>query len=416
MSTLTFFPSVAKGWDRLYSGPLSDHIDDFAEWLSDQRYAPPTGRKKLRLAGHLSRWMLERGHCLPDLDEALLEAFLVSAPYGGSEVPAAAGMGRQLLQWLRETGRLVPPDPGPVREDPVACAVNRYEAFLRDERGLRPNTITAYLSTVRLFLEDCGTDRAAGLESLCLNDIHGFLLRSCQHQSPATTRLKGAALRSFTGHLFQSGTITTDLTGGIVKVRTWRLSSLPKALDTCQVQAVLASCDRETAIGRRDYAILLMLAQLGLRACEVSALMLDDIDWSRAVVGVSGKGGRRDDLPLPHAVGDALVAYLRDGRPQACSTRHLFVRRYAPLHGLGASTITVIVRQAFVRAGISRPGRGAAHLFRHALASTMLRNGASLEEIGQVLRHWSLDSTRIYAKVDLDALSPLAPAWPGGAS
>ena len=416
MSTTHFFPSATAGWDRLYAGPLGGHVDDFAVWLADQGYAWTTGRQKLGLVGKFNRWLGDQGLDLPALDEVQLERFRTSQSHLGKPTTNLIFDGRELLAWLRETERLAPREAEPSCDDPVGDSADRYERFLFDERGASLNTVQAYLSTVRTFLGDRFESRPADLGSLGLQDINGFILHSCQSHSPATTRVHVAALRSFTGYLYQSGIVATDIADGIAGVRTWRLSSLPKGLEPDQVEAVLASCDRSTVTGRRDYGVLLLLALLGLRACEVVRLTLDDIDWGHAEIAVVGKGSRRDVLPLPHEVGEALVAYLQAGRP-TCATRRLFVGRYAPLRGFQSSCAIVnIVRYALARAGIERPGRGAAHLLRHSLATRMLRNGASLEEIGQILRHQSPDSTRIYAKVDLDALRPLAPAWPGGAA
>jgi len=293
--------------------------------------------------------------------------------------------------------------------------VQRYERFLIDERGARPRTVQTYVSTVRAFLGECFDSRRQDLGSVDCSHLNGFIRQSCRTQCPATTRVQVAALRSFARYLYRSGIVTADISDGMGRVSTYRLSSLPTALEPDQVEAMLGSCNRETATGRRDYSVLVLLAMLGLRSCEVVHLTLDDIDWSNGTIAVAGKGGRHDVLPLPHQVGDALAAYLQGGRP-SCATRRVFVRRYPPFHGFRSSAaIGHIVRRAFARAGVERSGRGAAHLLRHSLATGMLRNGASLEEIGQILRHRSPDSTRIYAKVDLDALRPLAPTWPGGA-
>ena len=270
-------------------------------------------------------------------------------------------------------GRLTPAEPEPAHDDPVTEAVGRYERFLFNEHGASLNTVQAYLSTVLILLGDCFESKPADLGTLCLDDVNGLIRHSCQIHSRATTKLHVAALRSFTRYLYRSGIIAADIADGIAGVRTWRLSGLPKGLEPDQVEAVLASCNRETVTGRRDYSVLLLLALLGLRACEVVRLSLDDIDWSKAVITVSGKGGRRDDLPLSHEVGEALVVYLQDGRP-SCGTRRLFVGRYAPLRGFQSSTAVMhIVRNAFARAGVERPGRGAAHLLRHSLATRMLR-------------------------------------------
>ena len=415
MSTTNYFPSGGEGWDRLHAGPLSCHVDDYAVWLADQGYARDTGRQKLRLVGQFSHWMGDRALDLSAVDEKLLERFRISRSRLGKATASVSSDGRQFLTWLRDTARLAPVEREPSHDDPVMETVQRYERFLIEERGVSPKTVLAYLSTVRDFLGDCFESRCQDLGSLDCSHINGFIRQSCRTQCSATTRVHVAALRSFARYLYRSGIVTADIADGMCRVSTWRLANLPTALAPDQVEAMLASCNRETATGRRDYSVLMLLALLGLRACEVVRLTLDDIDWSNGKITVAGKGGRHDVLPLPHQVGEALAAYLQGGRP-ICATRRVFVRRYAPVNGFQSSAaVGHIVRRAFVRAGIERSGRGAAHLLRHSLATGMLRNGASLEEIGQILRHRSPDSTRIYAKVDLDALRPLAPTWPGGA-
>lgn len=222
-------------------------------------------------------------------------------------------------------------------------------------------------------------------------------------------------LRSFFRFLYQRGHITSDLASAVPSVANWRLSQIPKSLRPDQVERLLASCDRQTPIGRRDYAILLLLARLGLRAGEVVALTLEDLDWETGVFTVHGKGNRREQLPLPEDVGEALVDYLRHSRPP-CSSRRVFIRQRAPRQGFSSSAaIDDVVRRALARAGLNPPFKGA-HLLRHSLATRMLGSGASLAEIGDILRHCCPETTQIYAKVDLSALRALAPPWPGGAS
>ena len=222
-------------------------------------------------------------------------------------------------------------------------------------------------------------------------------------------------MRSFLRHLHQRGDIAADLASAIPSITNWRLSELPKLLPPEKVESVLASCDRSTATGRRDHAVLLLLARLGLRAGEVTTLTLDDLDWDKGIVTLSGKGQRREALPLPEDVGKAVAAYLRNGRPP-CGTRRVFVRAVAPHRGFSSSmAVCCIVRRALARTGIDATLKGA-HLLRRSLACGMLNNGASLEEIGQILRHRHPETTQIYAKLDLAALRALAPAWPGGAS
>jgi integrase len=222
------------------------------------------------------------------------------------------------------------------------------------------------------------------------------------------------ALRAFLRYLHHSGVTATDLSPGVPAVPTWRFATLPKYLQPAQVAQVLAACDRQTAVGRRDYAILLLLARLGLRAGEVVALRLEDLDWAAGHLTVRSKGGRWSQFPLPTDVGAALAAYLQQDRPR-CASRQVFLRRCAPWGGFANSiAVSTLVARACRRAGIRAPHTGA-HVFRHSLATTMLRQGASLAEIGEVLRHRSPQTTTLYAKVDLGALHGLACPWPGGA-
>ena len=246
-------------------------------------------------------------------------------------------------------------------------------------------------------------------------DANRFILRHSQRLSRSRTKLLATVLRSFLRHLYQREDVAVDLATAVLPVMNWRLAGLPKALAREQVELLLESCERKTSIGRRDYAILLLLARLGLRANEVAVMTLDDLDWNKGVVIISGKGQRRDSLPLLRDVGEAVVAYLRDGRPR-CSTRRLFVRMQAPHRGFTCSSaVRDVVRRSMARAGIDPPFKGS-HTLRHSLATGMLHNGASLEDIGQVLRHRHPETTQIYAKLDSAALRPLARAWPGGAS
>ena len=223
-----------------------------------------------------------------------------------------------------------------------------------------------------------------------------------------------SALRSFFRYLRHRGDIATDLAACVPSIANWQFSALPKFLQPDQVQQVLNQCDRRTAQGRRDYAILLLLARLGLRACEIVSLTLDDIHWQAGEISIQGKGNRSALLPLPPDVGQAIAAYLEKDRP-ACSTRRVFIRMKAPRRGFANSeAISTIVARTLKRAGIDSPHTGA-HLFRHTLATQMLRQGATLADIALLLRHRSLNTTTLYAKVDLTALRALAQPWPGGA-
>ena len=245
-------------------------------------------------------------------------------------------------------------------------------------------------------------------------DVTAFMVQQTHCYNPTHAQLIATALRSFFCFLLQHGLITTDLAKAVPMVPTWRLSGLPRFMKAQEVADLLHSCDQSTPQGQRDYAILLLLARLGLRAGEVAALTLDDLDWEAGELLGRSKGARCDRLPLPHEVGAALVTYLREGRPPS-PTRHVFVRMRAPRRGfIGSPAISPIVRRALERAGLN-PAHKGAHLLRHSLATQLLHNGASLTEIGELLRHQDIETTRIYAKVDQVAWSALALPWPGGA-
>ena len=409
MSIQFFFPNPDK-WQRLRAGPLAGEIDGFAAWLADEGYARSTARRKLWVTADLSLWLARQGLDIEVLDEQRLEAFMLTfKPRRGDFATV-----RQVLAWLRDQGRVPAARNAPPGESPLEPILRTYECFLVEQRGVSPATVTNYLPIVRAFLTASFGSGAVKLESLSARDANRFVLGEAQRLSRSRAKLVATALRSFLRHLHQRGDIPAELASGVLPVMHWRLSGLPKALPPEQVEEILASCDRSTAPGRRDYAILLLLARLGLRGGEVAALTLDDFDWDEGLVTVSGKGCRREPLPLPSEAGEALADYLRHARP-SCPTRRLFVRLKAPHRGFrSTAAVSDIVRRALSRAGIDPPCKGA-HLLRHSFATGMLRNGASLEEIGQILRHRHPETTQIYAKLDLEALRALAPAWPGGA-
>ncbi|PYX86729.1 MAG: integrase, partial [Acidobacteria bacterium] len=298
---------------------------------------------------------------------------------------------------------------------PLAHILNRYETHLRTERGLVAHTILEYQSFVRKFLLKRFRGQPLLLKAVKASDISDFVLRHTGGMSVKSAQLMTTAFRSFFRFLFHKGELQTDLAGSVPTVANWRLSTVPKYLTPQEVERVLKACDRRTAVGRRDYAILLLLARLGLRAGEVFGLQLEDINWRAGEILIRGKGMLHDRMPLPADVGEALASYLRQDRP-ACPTRRVFVCTRAPRRSFVRScTVSTIVRRALVRAGLDPPAKGA-HLFRHSLATSLLRSGATIEEIGEVLRHRDPSTTEIYAKVDFDGLRSLAHPWPiGGA-
>lgn len=295
---------------------------------------------------------------------------------------------------------------------PVEVLVERYRRYLADERGLAAGTIRNYAEVARDFLAHLSVEAELNLEAVTAADVCEFVMSECRRTKAGSARSMTTRLRSLLRFLYVVGLMPGELAGAVPSVATWRLASLPRAVEAADVAAMLRSCDRRRVRGRRDFAVLMMLSRLGLRAGEVAALRLDSIDWGHGEVLVLGKGGRQDRLPLPVDVGEAVVGWLRWGRP-GCADRSLFTRLRAPQHGLSSGGVSAIVRRACERAGLPLAG---AHRLRHAAATGMLRAGGSLAEVGQVLRHQRADTTAIYAKVDRRSLVAVVRPWPGGAA
>lgn len=407
-----FFQGVPLRLERYRVGPLRPYIDRLAALLFERQYASKVARHKIRVVADLSRWLERRRLGVDSLDDRVIGRFFHRRrrydPVRRGDMAAVGS----LLELLRDLGVLPKRSRG---EDgsPQHPTEISFEQYLRQERRLSPATLLNTLPFVRRFLADRFGTGPVSLADVRPPDITHFVLRYARTLSPSRAKLLVGALRSFFRFLRLRGEIATDLGAAVPAVADWRLSSVPKSIEPEQVERLLKSCDHRTATGRRDYAVLLLLARLGLRAGEVTALTLDDIDWSAGEITVRGKGSRRDRLPTPHDVGEALVAYLRDGRPRF-ATRRVFLTARAPIRELsGHNTVGCIVRRSLARAGI-RSARKGAHLLRHSLAIRMLRQGASLAEIGEILRHRLPDTTAIYAKVDLTTLCTLAQPWPGG--
>lgn len=405
--------SSPEVWRRLRDGPLGPYVDGFAALLSECGYARYSIRHRVGVAGQLNRWMKTRGLGVKDLDAALIGSFLdCRNRHQDMRWGIRAGL-RLFLKLVSDVCGGADTE----ADSQDAGELNRIESdfafYLSNERGLAPATLLNYLPVVRRFLSERFAAGTVALDGIVPPDVTGFVLRRARTMAPKRAQLMTTALRVFFRYLFVRGDVPVDLAGCVPTVAQWRLSSLPKSLDPAQVELVLAACDRTTGFGRRDYAILLLLARLGLRAGEVVSLVLDNLDWDRGELSVKGKGGQNGVLPIPADVGEAISAYLCHGRP-TCRSRRLFIRTRAPLCGFsGSAAVDDVVRRALVRAGLDPPRKGA-HMLRHSLAVRMLRNGASLTEIGEILRHSVVTSTEIYAKVDIGALGALAQPWPGG--
>lgn len=407
-----YFRYLPEDLEGLRVDPLGSHLDSFATLLDKRRYCNLTAWRKLRLVGDLSRWLAERHLELAELREQNVNDFLKSRWEKRNQLSGDRCTLALLLHHLREMD--VIPTPKPVAISGFQdFIVHDYEQFLLNERGLAAGTVDHSLRTVRRFLSDRSVNGNCRLKQLSPQDINEFVLHDSSCRGRRSLRQRTRGLRSFLGFLFQRKEISRDLTTAVPKVAVWGSSDLPRYMEASQVEKVLQSCDRRRKVGKRDYAILLLLARLGLRAGEVTNLTLEDIDWSAGELRVRGKGPRIDRLPLVQDVGQALADYLQKGRA-ICSWRQVFIQSTAPYEPIGSShTISALVQRAQARAKLPPPHRGA-HMLRHSLATRMMRGGASLVQIGQVLRHQHSESTEIYAKVDLAALRPLAQPWPGG--
>ena len=393
--------------------PFDEHVALFLHHLRAAGYAERTLRKKRWALRSLARWAQRKGIAVADFHDRHAAAFLARSSGRAKDFVAVQRRAvRQFLGFLRSG--TIGAYPRASRNTLVGHGLLQdYEDYLRNNRGLAENSIRVYVPFIRSFLASQAA-RPGGASQRWLNTlaIRDFILDHIQHRSGEYIRLLGTALRSFLRFLFLSGRIARDLSASVPTVRKYRQAVPPPFLSPEEVERVLAKTDRSTSTGRRDYAILLLLARLGLRAGEIVLLQLDDLHWRTGEIVVHGKGRIVDRLPLLSEIGEALTTYLREDRGGG-APRRVFLRRLAPRSGLtGPAAIGHIVRRALARAGIRRSGRGAAHLFRHGLATKMIRHGASMPEIAELLRHRSQTTTAGYAQVSFEALRSVALPWP----
>ena len=399
---------------RPLEGPLAAYIDPFAKWASEQGYAFCSLRRQVLLAACFSRWLGQKDVRIQSVSSEQAVQYL---RYRARRVQIHKGDTaalRYLIEFLNREGVTPVEETAEPRPNPVEQCAGEFESYLRKERVLAEATIINYMPHIRGFLKHRFGDGTVQLSRLCAGDVVGFVQHQAPRLHPKRSKLMTTALRCFLQYARYCGEVTADLAAAVPVVPNWSRTTLPRGIMTEQVRQLLASINRRTAMGRRDYAILLLLARLGLRSSEVAFLDLDDIDWNLGQLNVRGKRGQCSELPLLPEVGKAIAAYLRHGRPESAS-RRLFLRAKAPLRGFqGACGVGSVVRHSLKRAKVNAPTYGA-HQFRHGLATEMLRRGASLGEIGELLRHRHPQTTTIYAKVDIDALRTLALPWPGGA-
>jgi site-specific recombinase XerD len=393
------------------SGPLSPYINHYLTQIRAEGYAARSIDDQVCALNLFGRWLKRTGREVRDLTEAVTCDFLQRVIKGRYPKDAAPAALRRLLEMLRQIGAT--PAAKAARPSPSERLTCAYERFLFKERALSQETVTGHRCFVRKFLSEKFGSGPPNLSKLRPLDVTAFVQRHAHQHGPAQARNLVGAMRSFLRYLHYRGLVHRDLSLVVPKVACWSFSVGPKHLAPAQVRQVLHHCDRSTAVGRRDYAILLLLARLGLRAGEVVRLNLEDIDWENARITVCGKGGKWAQLPLPADVARAIARYLRHDRPR-CASRRVFLRNKAPIDGFKSGrAISSIVKAALAKAGVVSARKGA-HLLRHSLAMDMLRRGASFDEIGEVLRHKCSKSTSIYAKVDLQSLRTLTLPWPGG--
>jgi site-specific recombinase XerD len=405
---------LGRSWlfQRLKNGPHGQLVERYAVRLVKEGLVRHGTWRCLNLVGDLLSWIAGSRSRLTDLDERMVERYL---RYRGDKQSIQPGDRAALKRWLsvlRDAGSIAPAAPPPIT--PQDQIFGQFGNYLRTERGLAPRSVVRHQPLIRRFLHEVCPTGAGDLGKISQEDVTRYIERHARDWSAASGKAMCWSLRAFLRYLHHSGLNSFALAGCVPSIRQWKLASLPTYLSTAQIQKVLDGCDRTTVMGRRDYAILMMLAKLGLRADEVATLTLHDVDWRSGEMLVRAKGRQRARMPIPPDVGAAVVAYLRDGRPKS-SCRRLFLRSFAPHVGFASGcAITMIAKTALERAGIRGYAHQGAHIFRHSLATELLRSGATLSEIGQLLRHESHDTTRIYAKVDVDALRTLSLPWPGG--
>jgi integrase/recombinase XerD len=394
---------VLRSW---VCGPLEPYVAGFAEDLALQGYTRCSAEQHVCFIAHLDRWMLVRHLEVGDLGGAVVDRYLTERRAAGYVNYRSGKAMRPLLDYLAAQGVLAPQDdPG----GPVEALLECYRCYLVGERGLTAGTARCYLDAIRPFVASRLRGDQLALAGLTASDVSGFVLATCPGRATGTAKLIVTSLRSVLSFLHVEGLIPIPLNAAVPSVAGRRLAGLPRGLEPAQVRRLLASCDRRRARGRRDYAIVVLLSRLGLRAGEVAALELEDIDWRAGQIVVHGKGHRDERLPLPDDVGAAIAGYLRRGRPFTAQPRNVFVRARAPHRALTTAGVSGVVYDAAQRGGL---GTIHAHRLRHTAATTMLRSGTPLPEVGLVLRQRRALTTALYAKVDRDALRVLARPWP----
>lgn len=396
---------------RRNAGVLGPQVEGYRVWLAQQGYTPATIRNMLKDLGQVGVWLSDQGLEAEQLDEDQMAAFLSARRIAGRRrIPGARAM-VPLLRYLRQIGVAGQERPSLT---PLGELLNQYQSWMVQERGLAPTTVLRYENTARRFLQQHAmADGILDPAALTGADVNAFLLRECGRVCAGSAKGRVGELRAVLRFLYVHGLTPLRLGTAVPPVGGWRLAALPPPTMTpADVQLLLDSCDRGTDVGVRDFAIMMLVARLGLRSIEVARLELHDVDWRAGELVVRGKARRQDRLPLPSEVGEALVAYLSCDRVGERG-RQLFLTCRAPRGPIRADLVGDVVERACLRAGLPHVGP---HRLRHALAAELLRRGAGLVAISQVLRHQDLATTALYAKVDLVTLRLVAQPWSGATS
>ena len=389
-------------------GPFGRYLDKFRDELLRRGYKHLVIDARIRIARHLNGWLYEKKLSAKDLNEETIKKFLECYSKGHSNSLKKHNRPlRELLIWLREQNIVPKPT---IRKGKFDHILKGYTRYLKHERGLSTTTEESYVRIIHCFLSKRFPKSEVLLKNLTSADINKFIFEQTKIYSLGYIKKITTALRSFFRYLRFRGDVKVDLAASVPAVADRSQVELPKYLSTEDVNKLLRSCDKTRAVGIRDYALLILMARLGLRTREILKITLDDINWEAGTLMVKGKGGYQEELPLPKDVGQAIVAYLKKVRP-TCDMRGLFINTKAPIRELTINGLCSMVRHTCQRVGLSPPHQGA-YLLRHSLATRMLREGVTMREIAEILRHRSLNTTRIYAKVDLKSLREIAKPWP----
>ncbi len=393
-------------------GPFKSHLGKFADYLAQQGYAKKTVHYQILIASRFSAWIEQQGLTHTSAVADHWQSFLCDRS-GQQQIRRGHNAALiRFLDFLRTEGAIPSENVSKPQLTATEQCAQSYEHYLYEVRGLTKATVVNYMPFVLSFLDARFGAGPVDISSLSATDVVRFVQNQATHLHRKRAKLMTSALRSFLKYSCYCNETTLDLVAAVPTVANWSMPSVPRGISKDQVKQLLASFDRSTAMGSRDYAILILVARLGLRLSEVTFLELDDIDWNSGSLSVRGKGGRSHTFPLTDEVGVAISTYLQTGRPTS-PCRRVFLRAKAPIEGFrGITGISSVIRHALERYGIHSPSYGA-HQFRHGLATEMLRQGASLGEIGDVLGHRNPQTTTIYTKVDIEALRTLAIAWPG---